>query len=107
MYAIVEVAGKQYKISEGDILNVDKLNVETNETVFDKVLLLVKDNDIKVGTPVLNNVKVTAEVVDKIVKGDKKVVYKFKRRKNFRRKKGHRQKFTKIKIKKIEVVELN
>lgn len=104
MYAIVEIAGKQYKFSEGDVLNVDKLNLDGNEATFDKVLLLVKDNDIKVGTPVLNNVKVTAEILDKEVKGDKVIVFKFKRRKNFRRKKGHRQKFTKIKIKKIEVL---
>ncbi len=104
MYAIVEIAGKQYKFSEGDILNVDKLNIDGNEATFDKVLLLVKDNDIKVGTPVLNNVKITAEILDKEVKGDKIIVFKFKRRKNFRRKKGHRQKFTKVKIKKIEVL---
>lgn len=104
MYAIVEIAGKQYKFSEGDVLNVDKLNISGNEAIFDKVLLLVNENDIKIGTPTLNNVKVTAEIVDKEVKGDKVVVFKFKRRKNFRRKKGHREKFTKIKIKKIEVL---
>lgn len=104
MYAIVEIAGKQYKLSEGDLINVDKLNQEGPEVNFDKVLLLVKENDVKVGTPVLNNVKVIAEIVEKEVKGEKVIVYKFKRRKNFRRKKGHRQKFTKIRIKKIEVL---
>ncbi len=104
MYTIVEIAGKQYKFSEGDVLNVDKLNIDGNEATFDKVLMLVNDNDVKIGTPNLNNVKVTAEILDKEVKGDKVIVFKFKRRKNFRRKKGHRQKFTKIKIKKIEVL---
>ncbi len=104
MYTIVKIAGKQYKFSEGDVLNVDKLNIDGNEAVFDKVLMLVNDNDVKIGTPILNNVKITAEILDRGVKGDKVIVFKFKRRKNFRRKKGHRQKFTKIKIKKIEVL---
>ena len=105
MYAIVEIAGKQYKLTEGAILNVDKLNIDEKEASFDKVLLLVSDNDIKVGSPSLNNVKITAEILDKEVKAKKIVVFKFKRRKNYRKKQGHRHKYTKIKISKIE--ELN
>ena len=104
MYAIVEIAGKQYKITEGATINVDKLHTDDKELSFDKVLLLVSDNDIKVGDPTLNNVQITAEIADAVVKGDKIIVFKWKRRKNYRRKKGHRQKFSRLTIKKIELL---
>lgn len=103
MYAIVEIAGKQYKVTEGAILNVDKLNVNEKEVIFDRILLVAKDNEIKVGKPTVENVKIKAEVIDKEVKGKKIIVFKWKRRKGYRRKKGHRQKFTKIKILSIEM----
>lgn len=103
MYAIVEIAGKQYKVTEGAILNVDKLNVNESEVVFDRILLVAKDNEIKVGKPTVENVKIKAEVIDKEVKGKKIIVFKWKRRKGYRRKRGHRQKFTKIKILSIEM----
>jgi len=102
MYAIVEIAGKQYKLTEGAVINVDKLNQEGNEINFDKVLLLVSDSDIKVGNPTIPNVQIKAEIVDKEVKGDKIVVFKWKRAKNSKKRMGHRQKYTKIKIVKIE-----
>lgn len=103
MYAIVEIAGKQYKVTEGAILNVDKLNINEKEVIFDRILLVVKDNEIKVGKPTVENVKIKAEVIDKEVKGKKIIVFKWKRRKGYKRKKGHRQKFTKIKILSIEM----
>lgn len=103
MYAIVEIAGKQYKVQEGSILNVDKLNIEGNEVIFDRILLVVTENEIKVGKPTVENVKIKAQILDKEVKGKKIIVFKWKRRKGYRRKKGHRQKYTKIKILSIEM----
>ena len=103
MYAIVESGGKQYRVCEGDILQVEKLPVAEGETVvLDKVLLLAKDDgELSVGKPYLENVKVTATVV-KHGKGDKIIVFKYKPKKNYRKKQGHRQPFTEIKIEKIE-----
>lgn len=103
MYAIVEIAGKQYKVTEGSILNVDKLNIEGNEVIFDRILLVATENEIKVGKPIVENVKIKAEILDEEVKGKKIVVFKWKRRKGYRRKKGHRQKYTKIKILSIQL----
>ncbi len=102
MYAIVEIAGKQYKVSENSVIDVDKLEVTDKQVNFDKILLLVNGEEIKVGAPTVQNVKITAEIINPKVKGDKVVVFKWKRRKNMRRKKGHRQQFTKLKIQKIE-----
>jgi large subunit ribosomal protein L21 len=103
MYAIVEISGKQYKVTEGSILNVDKLNIEGKEVVFDRILLVATENEIKVGKPTVENVKIKAEILDKEIKGKKIVVFKWKRRKGYRRKKGHRQKYTKIKILSIQL----
>jgi len=102
MYAIVEISGKQYKVAENSVIDVDKMEVTDKQVNFDKILLLVSGEEIKVGAPTVPNVKITAEVLDPKVKGDKVVVFKWKRRKNMRRKKGHRQQFTKIRIQKIE-----
>jgi large subunit ribosomal protein L21 len=102
MYAIVEIAGKQYKVAENSVIDVDKMEITDKQVNFDKILLLVSGEEIKVGAPTVPNVKITAEIVNPKVKGDKVVVFKWKRRKNMRRKKGHRQQFTKIKIQKIE-----
>lgn len=103
MYAIVEIAGKQYKVTEGSVINVDKLNINNSEVVFDRILLVATENEIKVGKPTVENVKIKAQIIDKEVKGKKIIVFKWKRRKGYRRKKGHRQKFTKIKILNIEM----
>lgn len=98
MLAIIETGGKQYRVSEGEVLNVEKLNAEKGaEVVFDKVLLL----DGKVGAPYVENAKVVATVVDEI-KGKKIIVYKYKSKKNYHKKKGHRQPYTKIKITAIQ-----
>ncbi|MBP7791739.1 MAG: 50S ribosomal protein L21 [Candidatus Goldbacteria bacterium] len=103
MYAIVEIAGKQYTVQEGSVINVDKLNVQDKEVTFDRILLVATDNEIKVGKPTVENVKITAQILDEEVKGKKVIVFKWKRRKGYRRKKGHRQKYTKIKILNIQL----
>jgi len=100
MYAIIETGGKQLKIEEGQTLFVEKLHAEPGETVtFDKVLFVGGDN-VKVGQPLVEGAQVTAKI-DEHGKGDKIVVFKFKKRKNYRRKQGHRQPYTKITIEKI------
>ncbi|HDQ26648.1 MAG TPA: 50S ribosomal protein L21 [bacterium] len=103
MYAIVEIAGKQYKITEGASINVDKLGDGKKEVTIDKILLLVTDKEVKIGNPTVSGVTITAQADSKEVKGPKVVVFKWKRRKGYRKKQGHRHKFTKLKINKIEV----
>ncbi len=101
MYAVIETGGKQYKVSEGDVLFVEKLDVNEGENVtFDKVLLVGNDDDVKVGTPVVDGASVEAKVV-KNGRAKKIYVFKMKSKKNYRRKKGHRQPFTKVEISKI------
>ena len=101
MYAVIETCGKQYKVSEGDIVFVEKLDVNEGEKVtFDKVLLLSDGDKVKVGTPTVKNAKVEATVVEH-GKAKKVLVYKYKAKKNERKTQGHRQPFTKIKIEKI------
>ncbi|MCR4431450.1 MAG: 50S ribosomal protein L21 [Tepidanaerobacteraceae bacterium] len=102
MYAIIETGGKQYRISEGDVLQVEKLAAAEGETVeFDRVLALSKEDQLSVGKPCLENVKVKATVL-RHGKGEKIIVFKYKPKKNYRRKRGHRQPFTEVKIEKIE-----
>ena len=99
MYAIIATGGKQYKVSEGDIINVEKLGVEAGESVtFDQVLA-VKDEGLKVGADVAG-ATVTATVV-KNDKAKKVIVYKYKRKSGYHKKNGHRQAYTKVKIEKI------
>lgn len=94
MFAIIETGGKQYKVSEGDELFVEKLDVEAeNEVVFDKVLMV----EGKVGTPYVEGATVKATVV-KHGKGKKIIVYKYKSKKNYHKKQGHRQPYTKVKV---------
>lgn len=105
MYAIVEIKGQQFKAEEGKYLYVNYLGEETKEgdkVTFDKVLLLDADGDVKVGVPAVEGAKVNCEVFLPLVKGDKVIVFKKKRRKGYRRKNGHRQFFTKVLIKSIE-----
>lgn len=104
MYAIVEIKGQQFKAEEGKYLYVHHLGEdvkEGQEVVFDKVLLLDADGDVKVGAPAVEGAKVSCEVVMPLVKGEKVIVFKKKRRKGYRRKNGHRQQFTKVVIKSI------
>ena len=104
MYAIVEIKGQQFKAEEGKYLYVNYLGEETKEgdkVAFDKVLLLDADGDVKVGGPAVEGAKVECEVLMPLVKGDKVIVFKKKRRKGYRRKNGHRQFFTKVLVKSI------
>ena len=102
MYAIIATGGKQYKVSEGDIITIEKLGVEAGEKVtFDQVLTVVNDADVKVGTPVVEGAKITAKV-EKQDKARKILVFKYKAKSNYRRRQGHRQPFTKLTIEKIE-----
>lgn len=104
MYAIVEIKGQQFKAEEGKFLYVHHLGDEVKEgdaISFDKVLLLDVDGNVQVGAPSVEGVKVECEVLLPLVKGDKVIVFKKKRRKGYRRKNGHRQYFTKIVIKDI------
>lgn len=98
MYAIIETGGKQYKVAQGDVIFVEKLDVkEGDEVTFDKVLMAGEGADVKVGTPVVEGATVTAKVL-KNGKAKKVLVFKMKRKKNERKKRGHRQPFTKIEI---------
>ena len=89
MYAIIATGGKQYKVTEGDIIRVEKLGVEAGDKVtFDQVLL-VSGDDVKVGDPTVNGASVEADVIDN-VKGKKVIVYKYKRKSGYHKKNGHR-----------------
>lgn len=98
MYAIIETGGKQYRVTEGDIISVEKLSVEAGEKViFDKVLVMGDGSDAKVGTPYVDAAKVFGEVVEN-GKAKKVIIYKYKAKKDYRKKQGHRQPYTKIEI---------
>ena len=100
MYAVIKTGGKQYKVSEGDIITIEKLGVEENEKVtFDQVLA-VNDGSLKIGTPTVANATVEASVVEN-GRARKVVVYKYKRKTGYHKKNGHRQCYTKVKIDKI------
>ena len=104
MYAIVSIQGQQFKAEAGKFLYVHFLgdNVKEGDVVeFDQVLLADNDGDVKVGAPTVDGAKVVCEVAVPLVKGDKVIVFKKKRRKGYRRKNGHRQYFTKVVIKNV------
>lgn len=98
MYAIIETGGKQYKVQEGDVLYIEKLNANDGDTVtFDRVLAISSDKGFAAGTPLVSGASVTA-TVEKHGKGQKIVVYKYKPKKNYHVKQGHRQPYTKVTI---------
>ena len=102
MYAVIATGGKQYRVSEGDVIFVEKLAGEVDEAlVFNEVLTVVGDGDVKIGAPYLDGAKVTAKVL-KQGKEKKILVYKYKSKANYRRRQGHRQPYTKVSIEKIE-----
>lgn len=102
MYAIMETGGKQYRVREGDVLRIEKLEGEPGqELVFDKILLVGNGEGVRVGTPFLDDVRIRAEILAQR-RGRKILVFKFKRRKDYRKKQGHRQDYTGIRIKAIE-----
>ena len=98
MYAIVNTGGKQYKIRQGDILRVEKIPGEIGSPVsFDRVLMVSDGENIRIGRPTLDDVPVKGHIVEQ-GKGTKIIVFKYKRRKRYRRKLGHRQQYTAVKI---------
>ena len=100
MYAIIATGGKQYKVSEGDVIRVEKLGAEAgSEVTFDQVLA-VSDKKLKVGSPVVDGASVTATVVGE-GKGKKVIIYKYKSKTGYHKKNGHRQAYTEVKIDKI------
>ena len=103
MYVIVEIQGRQFKAEAGKKLFVHHIqNIESGATVeFDKVLLVDKDGDITVGVPTVEGAKVVCEVLSPLVKGDKVLVFHKKRRKGYRKLKGHREQFTELTIKEV------
>jgi large subunit ribosomal protein L21 len=102
MYAIIETGGKQYKVAEGDVIYVEKLEAaEGQQVTFDKVLAVVKEGGLVVGAPLVSGASVTG-TVEKHGKEAKVIVFKYKPKKNYRRKQGHRQPYTKVTIGKIQ-----
>ncbi|MGB4503379.1 MAG: 50S ribosomal protein L21 [Syntrophaceticus sp.] len=105
MFAIVETGGKQYKVSKGTVLRVEKIDAaEGDQVVLDKVLAVNIDGELEVGTPYLPGAKVTAQVL-KQGKAKKILVFKYKAKKNYRRRKGHRQLFTELMVQDISLGE--
>ena len=103
MYAIIDACGKQYKVQEGDIVFMERLEEEEGKKVtFSEVLLVSDDNKTTVGTPTVKGAKVTATVVGH-GKGKKILVFKYKAKKNERKRRGHRQAYTKVQIEKISI----
>ena len=101
MYAIIETGGKQYKVQEGDVLYIEKLHAFEGDVVtFDKVFLISSESGIVIGAPLVAGATVSAKV-DRHGKGEKILIFKYKAKKNYRRKQGHRQPYTKVTIDKI------
>ena len=101
MFAVLNTGGKQYKVSQGDLIKVEKLENDVGDKVtLSQVLMVGQGGDVEVGSPYVSNCKITGEVVEQ-GKGAKIIVFKKKRRKGYRRKNGHRQRFTQLKITEI------
>jgi len=103
MYAIVEINGQQFKAEEGKKLFINHIkDVEAGKTVeFDKVLLVDNEGAVQVGAPTVSGAKVVCEVIAPLVKGEKVIVFKMKRRKDYRKKNGHRQQYTQVEVKSV------
>ncbi len=103
MYAIIEDSGQQFRVCEGDVLNVDLRDLAENAKIikFDRVLLVRDDSGIKVGTPLVKGANVEADILNPRLKGKKVYIYRLRRRKASRRRTGHRQKFLQVRINKI------
>ncbi len=98
MFAVVKTGGKQYKVSEGDVIQIEKLEAQVGDSVtLDQVLMIGDEDNVDLGSPFLSGIAVTGEVLDQ-TKGKKLIVFKKRRRKNYRRKNGHRQLLTRVKI---------
>jgi large subunit ribosomal protein L21 len=103
MYAVLETGSKQYRVSAGDKLEVERLGTEAGQAVtFDRVLMINNDGKVTVGSPTISNASVVADVVEHI-RGEKKIAFKMKRRKGYHKTIGHRQELTMVKIKEIKL----
>ncbi|MCX5823913.1 MAG: 50S ribosomal protein L21 [Deltaproteobacteria bacterium] len=103
MYAVIKTGGKQHRVTEGDVIAIEKINGDRGEAVvFDQVLMVEKEGDIRVGRPVVEGAKVVGEILAQ-TKGDKLIVYKTKKRKGYHKKNGHRQQLTSMKIREISI----
>jgi large subunit ribosomal protein L21 len=101
MYAVIENGGKQYRVQPGDTLLVEKLPGSTGDAVeFDRVLLVSSDDTVAIGRPIVDGARVTGEIIEHGL-GEKLTVFKFKRRKNYRKRNGHRQAYTAVAIKTV------
>ena len=100
MYAVIATGGKQYRVSEGDVIYVEKIDAQNDEAISFDALMVGGDGEVKVGAPVVEGVKVEGKVVGQ-VKGEKIIVFKYKSKKDYHRKQGHRQPYTKVEITKI------
>lgn len=101
MYAVIRTGGKQYRVHEGDIIRVEKVQADQDSTLeFTDVLAVSDDNDLKVGTPLVEGAKVEAKVLNQ-GKAKKIIVFKYKPKKDYRKKQGHRQPYTEVQITKI------
>jgi len=103
VYAVIEDSGQQFRVCEGDVLNVDlrDLAEDAKEIEFERVLLVSDEGDVKVGTPLVAGAKVVAEIASPLAKGPKVHVYHWRRRKGSQRKIGHRQKYVQVRVTKI------
>lgn len=104
MYAVIEDSGRQFRVNEGDVLDVDlrELDEDTQEIMFDRVLLVSDEGEAKIGTPLVEGASVTAEILNEEVKGPKVHTYKWRRRKSSKKKTGHRQKYIRVRIASIK-----
>lgn len=100
VYAIIQTGGKQYRVAEGDLIDVEKLDLEAGADTTLDVLLFADGDNVQLGSPLVSGAAVTAEVVDQH-KGEKVIAFKYKRRKGYHRTVGHRRQLTKLKIKSI------
>lgn len=101
MYAVIKTGGKQYRVEQGDVVTIERLDGEAGDGVkFDEVLLVGAESETKIGTPNLNGASVAGTIVEQ-GRARKVIVFKFRRRKNYKKKNGHRQYFTRVKIDQI------
>jgi large subunit ribosomal protein L21 len=103
MYAVIKTGGKQHRVSEGDVIAIEKINGDKGDTVvFDQVLMVEKEGEFQIGRPVVAGAKVTGEILA-LTKAPKLTVFKMKKRKGYRKKTGHRQQLTSMRIKEISI----
>lgn len=103
MYAVIKTGGKQHRVTEGDVIAIEKITGDRGEAVvFDQILMVEKEGDIRIGRPVVEGAKVVGEILAQ-TKGDKLIVYKTKKRKGYHKKNGHRQQLTSMKIREISI----